>query len=80
MERTGDQGLNFVAVAGDIGEEAIHCGFEVCEGWEVLIVERLALEQPLQPLDQVEVRRISRQVDQPDPASSPDTSALISAE
>ena len=37
MERTGDQGLDFVAVAGDIGEEAIHCGFEVCEGWEVLI-------------------------------------------
>ena len=54
MERTGDQGLNFVAVAGDIGEEAIHCGFEVCECWEVLIVERLALEQPPQPLDQVE--------------------------
>src|ERR1700722_10254293 len=69
MEGAGDQGADFIMVAGDIAEEAIHRSFELGEGWEVLVVERLALEQPPQPLDQVEVRRISRQVDQPDAAT-----------
>src|ERR1700745_4287239 len=69
MEGAGDQGADFIVEAGDIAEEAVHRRFELGEGWEVLVVERLALEQPPPPLDQVEVRRISRQVDQPDAAT-----------
>jgi hypothetical protein len=63
-----DEAVDFVAVAGEIGEEPIHRHLEVDEGRKVLIVERLLLEQPPKPLDQIEVRGIGRQVNQLDPA------------
>src|SRR6202046_5040615 len=57
-----DQAQNFVPIAVEAGEEALHRRLEVGEGRKVLIVDRLFLEQPPEALDQVQVRRVSRQV------------------
>jgi hypothetical protein len=54
MERACDQGKDIVTVAGDVVEEPVDRCLEVREAGEVLVVECLALEQPPQPLDQVE--------------------------
>ena len=68
MEGSGDEAVDFAAVAGQVGEELVYRRLEFGKRREVLVVERLLLEQPPEPLDQIEVRCIGRQVNQLDPA------------
>src|SRR5450631_4229003 len=68
MEFVRDQTLDFVPIVVEPGEKSIHRRLEIGEGGEVLIVDRGFLEQPPKALDQVEVRCVSRQIDQFDAA------------
>jgi len=80
MELIGDQALDFVPVIVEVGEEPLHPRLELGEGGKILIVNRGFLEQPPETLDQVQVRRIGRQVNQLDTAVIARSQALTSFE
>jgi hypothetical protein len=56
-------------VAGNVIEEPVDRGLEVSQARVVLVPQCLLLHQAPQPLDQIEVGCIGRQVDQRDPTT-----------
>ena len=59
VEAVGQEGGEFALPLAEVVEE----GAEVGQGLVVGVPQCLLLEEPPQPLDEVEVRRIGRQVD-----------------
>src|SRR5215217_4327210 len=69
MEAVGDQAVDLDAVVVEMSEETLDRGLEGGIGREILVPQHRILQQPPQPLDQVQVGRIGWQINRLDAAA-----------